>query len=494
MEKNTIIQIDIEDMSDEGLGIGHALGMAVFVKDSIVGDTVRAKITKVKKNYAYARLEEVLIPSPDRTQAFCPAARACGGCQLQEMSYEAQLRLKQRKVRNNLERIGGFAGLEVLPVIGMDEPYRYRNKAQFPIGVNREGKLIAGFYAGRTHSIIDNHDCGIGIEENRSVLETVLAYMKRNHAAAYDESSHSGIVRHVMTRWGRSTGQLMVVIIASADRLPAEEDLVRSLKEAAEKDRWTCRLTSVVLNTNKAVTNVILGHKNRVLYGQDYIEDRIGDNLYRISSMSFYQVNPVQTEKLYRTALEYAGLTGRENVWDLYCGTGTISLFLARKAGKVTGVEIVPEAIDNARVNAELNGIRNTEFLVGKAEEILPRLAAEQAETAGSGGKIADVIVVDPPRKGLDRIVTETILSAAPDRIVYVSCDSATLARDLRLFSEGGYRIQKVQPVDMFPHTVHVESIALLERVSNRKYKPDARVKIDVDLEDYYRIKDAQKN
>ena len=463
MEKNTIIQVTIEDMSDEGLGIGHALGMAVFVKDSVVGDTVRAKIVKVKKNYAYARLEEVLIPSPDRTEAFCPVARACGGCQLQEMSYEAQLLLKQRKIRNNLERIGGFSGLEVLPVIGMEEPYRYRNKAQFPVGMSRDGKLTAGFYAGRTHSIIDNHDCAIGIDENRPVLETVLAYMKRNHVPAYDETTHSGTVRHVMTRWGHATGQLMVVIVAAADRLPAEKDLVRSLLEASERDRWTCRLTSVVLNTNKAVTNVILGRKNRVLYGQDYIEDRIGDNLYRISSLSFYQVNPVQTEKLYRTALEYASLTGTEKVWDLYCGTGTISLFLARKAGSVIGVEIVPEAIENARMNAELNGIRNAEFLVGKAEDILPRLAGDQAGTPGA----PDVIVVDPPRKGLDRTVTETILRTLPDRIVYVSCDSATMARDLRLFAEGGYQIREVQPVDMFPHTVHVETVCLLSNTKD---------------------------
>ena len=463
MEKNTIIQVTIEDMSDEGLGIGHALGMAVFVKDSVVGDTVRAKIVKVKKNFAYARLEEVLIPSPDRTKAFCPVARACGGCQLQEMSYEAQLLLKQRKIRNNLERIGGFSGLEVLPVIGMEEPYRYRNKAQFPVGMSRDGKLTAGFYAGRTHSIIDNRDCAIGIDENRSVLETVLDYMKRNHVSAYDETAHSGTVRHVMTRWGHATGQLMVVIVAAADRLPAEKDLVRSLLEASERDRWTCRLTSVVLNTNKAVTNVILGRKNRVLYGQDYIEDRIGDNLYRISSLSFYQVNPVQTEKLYRTALEYASLTGTEKVWDLYCGTGTISLFLARKAGSVIGVEIVPEAIENARMNAELNGIRNAEFLVGKAEDILPRLAGDQEGTPGA----PDVIVVDPPRKGLDRTVTETILRTLPDRIVYVSCDSATMARDLRLFAEGGYQIREVQPVDMFPHTVHVETVCLLSNTKD---------------------------
>ena len=474
LNKNDIVEITIEDMSDEGLGIGHAEGMALFVKDAVVGDRVRAKAVKVKKNYAFARIEEVLQPSEDRTEPVCPVARSCGGCQIQEMRYEAQLRLKEQKVRNNLTRIGGFhiddnrivnsadmkaigSGEEVsdagifCPIIGMDTPWKYRNKAQFPIGTGRDGNPVAGFYAGRTHSIIDNHQCDIGIEENRIVLETVLDWMKQYHVSAYNETTGMGIIRHVMTRAGFATGQLMVVIVAASQRLPKEEQLVKALKAALKEQSF--HLTSIVLNINKARTNVILGEGSRTLLGEDYIEDKIGELTYRISSKSFYQVNPAQTEKLYMTALSYAQLTGEETVWDLYCGTGTISLFLAQKAGKVIGVEVIPDAIRNAEKNADINHIDNCEFIVGKAEDVVDRL--EQAE----------VIVVDPPRKGLDHTVVDTILRCAPDRIVYVSCDSATLARDLKLFAEGGYRIRKVQPVDMFPHTVHVETVVLLSRV-----------------------------
>lgn len=458
MEKNDLVEITIEDMSDEGLGIGHASGMAIFIKDAVTGDRVRARVTKVKKTYAYARVEKVTEESLDRVEPVCPAARPCGGCQIQELSYEAQLGLKERKVRGNLERIGGFQidndrNIHFHPIIGMEHPWQYRNKAQFPIGADRNGRLAAGFYAGRTHSIIDNHRCEIGIRENESVLETVLSWMRKNHVEAYEEATGKGTIRHVMTRAGFSTHQLMVVIVAAARRLPAEEELVKCLQDALESTAY--RLTGVILNINRKMTNVILGEEERVLHGRDYIEDRIGDLIYRISSKSFYQVNPAQTERLYETALSYAGLTGKETVWDLYCGTGTISLFLAQQAKKVIGVEVVPEAIRNAVRNAELNHIDNCEFITGKAED-----QVDQMERA-------DVIVVDPPRKGLDRIVIDAILRSAPDRIVYVSCDSATLARDLKLITEGGYQLREVQPVDMFPHTVHVETIVLLQKLNS---------------------------
>ena len=448
--KNDLMELTIEDISSEGLGIGHASGMAVFVKDAVVGDRVLAKAVKVKKTYAYARLERILSPGQDRVAPRCAQARRCGGCQIQEMRYEAQLRLKERKVRENLVRIGGLRLEDDVfqPVIGMQDPWHYRNKAQFPVGEDRDGNIIAGFYAGRTHTIIDNHRCEIGIEENRPVLEAVLSWMRRFGVRPYRETDGSGRIRHVCIRAGFATKDMMVVIVANASGLKEEAELVRMLLEAVKE----YHIRSIILNTNQEKTNVILGRKNRVLYGEDFIEDRIGSLTYRISAGSFYQVNPVQTAVLYRTALEYAALTGREVVWDLYCGTGTISLFLAKRAKRVIGIEVVPEAVENARQNARINQIDNCEFLTGKAEELAGSLPG------------ADVIVVDPPRKGLDRTLVDTILSVAPERIVYVSCDSATLARDLALFVQGGWQVKKVQPVDQFCHSVHVECCVLLER------------------------------
>ncbi|MDO5345421.1 MAG: 23S rRNA (uracil(1939)-C(5))-methyltransferase RlmD [Lachnospiraceae bacterium] len=456
MKKDDIIQMKIEDFSTEGLGIGHAEGMAVFVKDTVIGDEIRAKIIKTKKTYAYGRLMEVLQASPDRVEPVCPVARQCGGCQLQAMDYQAQLRFKQNKVRSNLMRIGGF-GEELLdrimgPVIGMEEPFHYRNKAQFPIGTDREGRLVAGFYAGRTHSIIDNHDCALGIKENRQILEMILEHMRSHGISAYDEASGKGLVRHVMIRSGFRTGQIMVCLILNGRKLPAQEELVRKLSGLPG-------VVGITLNINQDKTNVILGRETRLLWGQEYIEDYIGDVKYQISPLSFYQVNPVQTEKLYGTALEYAALQGNETVWDLYCGIGTISLFLAQKAGKVYGVEIVPEAIDDARRNASLNHFENTEFYVGKAEEVLPEKYEKEGITA-------DVIVIDPPRKGCEEAVLDTMVRMAPDRIVYVSCDSATLARDLKYLCGHGYELKRVRATDMFPMSVHVETVALLTRKS----------------------------
>ena len=515
MKKDDVITVKIEDLSSEGLGIGKYDGFTFFIKDTVIGDVAEAKVMKMKKTYGYARLTRLVEPSPDRVTPPCPVARQCGGCQIQAMSYEAQLRFKEKKVRGNLRRIGKFEDIPMEPIIGMGErksadgtetgeisrglpdlaagmdslsvaetggrkpdcensnaaaesgyPFRYRNKAQFPIGRDRSGKLTAGFYAGRTHTIIPCEDCLLGSELNRPILETVLAHMEKYQIPPYDETAASGLVRHVMTRVGFHTGQVMVCLVINGDSIPHAKELTENLSRVPG-------MTSIILNINKERTNVILGREQKLLWGKETIEDTIGDIRFSISAQSFYQVNPIQTEKLYRKALEYAALTGTETVWDLYCGIGTISLFLARSARQVCGVEIVPEAIRDARRNAELNQITNAEFYVGKAEEVLP-------EKYKNEGIHADVIVVDPPRKGCEESVLATMLQMAPGRIVYVSCDSATLARDLRYLCDGGYRLEKVCPVDQFGNSVHVETVVLLvaEYVNAREhvyleYKPE---------------------
>ena len=409
---------------------------------------------KAKKNYAYAKLEKVLVPSPFRVQPPCAFHRQCGGCQLQSLSYEKQLEFKQNKIRNNLVRIGGFDPEKIdacmEPIIGMEDPWHYRNKAQFPFGYDKEGNVVTGFYAGRSHTIIPNTDCALGVEENQEILEIILRFMKKYGVSAYEEVSGKGLLRHVLIRKGFASGQLMVCLIINGKKLPEEQRLADEL--------WKIPgMTSVSVNVNMERTNVIMGKKVRVLKGEEKIEDSIGDVVFRISPLSFYQVNPVQTRKLYGQALEYAGLTGEETVWDLYCGIGTISLFLAQKAKKVYGVEIVPEAIADAKENAVRNRITNAEFFVGKAEEVLPRKYEED-------GIYADVIVVDPPRKGCDEKCLETMVRMRPGSIVYVSCDSATLGRDLKYLGENGYEMKAWRGCDMFPGTVHVESVVLMLR------------------------------
>ena len=449
-KKNDLLTVVIEDMGHDGEGIGKAAGYTLFIKDAVIGDTVEAKIMKAKKNYGYARLMKVLKPSPYRVEPKCPCARACGGCQLQFLSYEKQLEFKKNKVKGNLERIGGFEQVEIEKVIGMENPWRYRNKAQFPVGKNKEGELITGFYAGRTHSIIPNRNCYLGAEVNEEILNQVLAYMTDNHVEPYEETSGKGLVRHILIRNGFKTGEIMVCIIANGRTLPKVKSLIERLQTIPG-------MTSISLNVNTKRNNVILGDEVITLWGQETISDYIGDIKFEISPLSFYQVNPVQTEKLYGTALEYAGLTGKETVWDLYCGIGTISLFLAQKAKQVYGVEIVPPAIEDARRNARRNGIENAEFYVGKAEEVLPQKYEEE-------GIRADVIVVDPPRKGCEPEVLDTMLQMKPERIVYVSCDSATLARDLKILCEKEYQIEKVAVCDMFGNSVHVETVCKLVR------------------------------
>ena len=463
--KNDLVTLEIEDCGIDGEGIGKADGFTVFVKDAVIGDTVTAKIIKAKKNYGYGRLMEVLKPSPYRVEPKCEFARQCGGCQLQALSYDQQLIFKTNKVKGHLERIGGFTDIPMEPIIGMDELFHYRNKAQFPVGRNKEGKIVTGFYAGRTHNIIENRDCALGVAENKEVLDRVIAHMEKYGIEPYNEATGKGLVRHVLIRYGYFTKEVMVCLILNGNKIPKEEQLVKSLCEIPG-------MTSITINVNKKRSNVILGEEIRLLWGQEYITDRIGDISYQISPLSFYQVNPMQTQKLYAKALEYADLHGEETVWDLYCGIGTISLFLAQKAKFVRGVEIVPAAIENAKENAKLNGLENTEFFVGKAEEVLPREYKKN-------GVYADVIVVDPPRKGCDETLLETMIEMNPERIVYVSCDSATLARDLKYLCARGYELRKVCPVDQFGMTVHVETVVLLSQ-----QKPDDTIEIDLDLDE----------
>ncbi len=453
-KKNDSCVITIEDIGAEGEGIGKTEGYTLFVKDAIPGDVAQVKIVKAKKNYAFARLEKVLTPSPFRVEARCPIYKQCGGCQIQAIDYEQQLEFKHRKVWNHLTRIGGFSE-ELLErimekTIGMQDPFHYRNKAQFPVGMNRNGEVITGFYAGRTHDIIANTDCALGVSENKIILEIILEYMKSANVSAYNEITETGLVRHVLIRKGFATGQIMVCLVINGKRLPKEEVLVEQLRTVEG-------MTSVSVSSNQEKTNVIMGKQIRTLWGEESIEDEIDGIRFRISPLSFYQVNPVQTEKIYQKALEYAELTGEETVWDLYCGIGTISLFLARKAKKVYGVEIIPQAIEDARKNAERNGITNTEFFVGKAEEVLP----EQYKKEHT---YAEIIVVDPPRKGCDEQCLQTMIEMKPQKIVYVSCDSATLARDLKILCSNGYQLKKVSTFDAFCQTVHVETVVLLTR------------------------------
>lgn len=472
MQKNDMAVIEITDIGAGGEGIGKADGYTLFVKDAVIGDRAEVKVIKAKKNYGYARLMKVVEPSPYRVQPRCRFARQCGGCQIQEMAYDRQLAFKEQKVRGNLERIGGFSP-ELIdrimePAIGMEDPFGYRNKAQFPFGTDKEGNPVTGFYAGRTHDIIANTDCALGVPVNKEILEIILAFMKQYKIPSYDEKNGKGLIRHALIRYGFTTKEIMVCLVINGMKIPHVQHLVEKLVRIPG-------MTSITMSPNTRRTNVIMGDSYEVIWGQGYITDHIGKIRYQISPLSFYQVNPVQTEKLYSLALEYADLKGGETVWDLYCGIGTISLFLAQKAGQVYGVEIVPQAIDDARNNAQINGIENAEFFVGKAEEVLPAYyergghgadgcGVRQGKGAQSGTAHADVIVVDPPRKGCDEALLDTIVKMAPEKVVYVSCDSATLARDLKILCENGYELKRVRAVDQFPMSVHVETVVRLQR------------------------------
>ena len=469
-DKNQIVTVEITDIGTDGEGIGKIDGFPFFIKDAIVGDVVEARVTKVKKTYAYARVEKVITPSFFRVDPKCEYHRQCGGCQIQAMDYKKQLQFKEQKVRNNLIRIGGFdedfIDSIMESVVGMEEPYFYRNKAQYPVGRSKDGKIVAGFYAGRTHSIIANTQCYLGVKENKEILETILAYMEKYGINPYEEETGKGIVRHILIRKGFYSGQIMVCLVVNLPDLNQSlEKMLRGKKELIEELCKFEGMTSISVNQNTRRDNVIMGNECKTLWGKDCITDTLGGITFEISPLSFYQVNPIQTQKLYSLAVEYAQLTGKEVVWDLYCGIGTISLYMAQKAGRVCGVEIVPQAIEDAKANAARNGFTNTEFFVGKAEEVLPAYyEAKIKENKEDVMLHPDVICVDPPRKGCDSACLETMLRMAPSRIVYVSCDSATLARDLKILCEGGYELKRVRAVDQFPHTTHVESVVLLSR------------------------------
>ena len=474
MQKNDLFPLTIEDMAVGGEGVGHDQGMTFFVKGAVLGDQIMARATKVKKNYGYARVEEILRASENRVPEACPIARQCGGCQLQALSYEKQKAWKERRVRNDLIRIGGFVPELVdrvmEPILGMEKAFRYRNKAQFPLGENREGEIISGFYAARSHRIIPIDDCLLGAPENESILKAVKDYMRACGIRPYDEVTGRGLVRHVLIRKGFASGQIMVCLIINGRELPRQQKLVDRLTKIAG-------MKSICINSNCKQTNVIMGDETRCIWGQESIVDYIGDIAFAISPRSFYQVNPYQTARLYEKALEYADLKGQESVWDLYCGIGTISLFLARKAGQVYGVEIIPEAIEDARANARRNDIENVHFFVGKAEEVLPGFYEGKRDAVADDALHPDVIVVDPPRKGCDGICLQTMLRMQPDRIVYVSCDPATLARDLKILCQGGYALKRVCPVDQFPQTTHVETVVLLSHKA-----PDSHINVKVEF------------
>ncbi|RNA66775.1 23S rRNA (uracil(1939)-C(5))-methyltransferase RlmD [Alteribacter keqinensis] len=445
--KNDTINVTFEDLTHDGAGVAKVNGYPIFVPRALPDEEAEIKIIKVKKNFAIGRLINVTKESSNRTKPPCPIFKRCGGCQLQHLSYEGQLEYKQKHVKDVLARIGGLPDVPVHETLGMEDPWRYRNKAQVPVG-ERGGHIIAGFYAERSHEIVDMPNCVIQHEENDKVVQLVKGLAKKYGIRAYDEKKHKGTLRHIVTRHGKTSGELMVVLVTRGKELPNKKNLVDDIRENLP------HVTSIVQNINPKRTNVIFGEKTEVLWGEDVIYDSIGDIRFAISPRSFYQVNPSQTKVLYDKALEYADLSGSETVIDAYCGIGTISLFLAQKAKKVLGVEVVPEAIKDAKNNAKLNGLTNTDFVVGEAEKVMPWWSAQ--------GVRPEVVVVDPPRKGCDEELLEAIVNMKPERVVYVSCNPATLARDLKYLDEHGYETKEVQPVDMFPQTTHVECVAQL--------------------------------
>ncbi|MCX7885564.1 MAG: 23S rRNA (uracil(1939)-C(5))-methyltransferase RlmD [Caloramator sp.] len=448
VEKNKEYEIEITGLGFQGEGVGRINNFTVFVEGALPDELVKIKIVKVSKSYAFGKLIDIIRPSKERRIPICDIYKRCGGCQIQHMSYEAQLKFKRERVIDSIKRIGRVSEAIVHDTIGMVNPYNYRNKVQLPVRLEK-GVPVIGFFAARSHEIIKMDKCYIQDESSSKIISVIKKWIEKNNIMPYDETTCEGILRHIMVRSSYKTGDIMVVLVTNSEKLPYEEEIVDMLKEIKE-------VKSIIQNINLKKTNVILGDKCKTLWGNDTITDYIGNFKFTISPLSFFQVNPLQTEILYNTALKYANLSGNEVVFDAYCGTGTISLFLAQRAKKVYGVEIVPEAIENAKKNAIINNISNVEFIVGESEVIIPELIEK--------GIFADVVVVDPPRKGCDRKLLDAIAKMSPERIVYVSCDPGTLARDLGILEELSYKTIEIQPVDMFPQTAHVECVVKIEK------------------------------
>ena len=513
LQKNDLITLEITDLTEEGQGVGKKDGLVFFVKDSVMGDWVEARILKVKKNYAYAKVEKLLEASPYRITPLCPVAGKCGGCQLQHLSYEKELSWKEDRIAQSLIRIAGLSPEEVESkkegILG-GVLSRYRNKAQYPVQSRKEirsggatsvsdwkvdgkwpGKnkieakekssdLSMGFYGFHSHRIIETEDCLINSAENPLILNCIKDWAREYKISGYEEETGKGLLRHIFLRKGFSTGEILLCLVLNGKSLPHGKELWERMQDLSlsveEGGQVQGSIVGLCVNINEGSGNAILGRETRCLYGKDSIEDKIGELSFSISVPSFYQVNPVQTEKIYGKALEYAALTGEETVWDCYCGIGTISLFLAQKAKQVYGLEIVPEAIENAKKNAEKNGLQNAEFFVGAAEEVLPKWVEEQkrelsAKGADCGiGDMVDVVSLDPPRKGCDEACLSAVLELSPKRIVYVSCDPGSLARDIKYLREGGYELQKWVGIDNFPRTGHVETVVLLFKIDVDKH------------------------
>lgn len=473
IRKNDIFEADITAMTAEGSGICRAEGMAVFVPGTAVGDRCAVRIVKVLRKYAFGRLEKLLAPSPDRIAPDCPVAAQCGGCVYRHIRYEAELRIKTQRVRDALERIGGLQDFQMEPILAAPDRCRYRNKCQLPIGLSKDGALQLGFYAVNSHRIVNTESCLLQPEAFDRAAAAFRRWYAVSGESVYDEASHSGVLRHLYMRRGEMSGEMMVCVVANGAALHEEALLVEMLREAVPE------ITGVLLNINREKTNVVLGKTCRTLWGKDTITDTLCGLAFEIAPHAFYQVNRTQAERLYGKAAEYAGLTGTETLLDLYCGTGTIGLSMAKNAKKLIGAEIVPAAVENARRNAERNAIQNAEFLCADA--------AEAARILFERGEKPDVIVIDPPRKGCDSALIATIAAMRPKRVVYVSCDPATLARDLKLFGESGYKTEAVTPADMFPGTAHVETVVLLS-----KLKSTQRIEVELDM-DELDLTDAEK-